>query len=333
MDSTIDVVALGELLIDFTPEGFSSSGSTLYERNPGGAPANVLTALARLGGRGAFIGKVGDDQFGHFLKAVLEENGVDARGLRFSGQANTTLAFVELDAQRNRSFSFWRKPGADTLLDTADVDLGLIAEARVFHFGSLSLTHEPARSATLTAAAYAKRTGKIVSYDPNWRPPLWASEAAAKHGMLLGVEFADVLKLSDVELELMSGESDLEKGSEKVAKMGPDLVVVTLGPEGCYFRCPSGTGYLPTYDTQVVDTTGAGDAFMGGLLFHLTRLNRSPKGLDVPTLQGILDFSNAAGALCASKKGAIPAMPYVDEVERCLRNVPRLVGPRTRRPG
>lgn len=324
MDSTIDVVALGELLIDFTPAGYSSSGSILFERNPGGAPANVLTALARLGGRGAFIGKVGNDQFGHFLKEVLEKNGVDARGLRFSDEANTTLAFVHLDEQRDRSFSFWRKPGADTLLETRDLDLALIDEAKVFHFGSLSLTHEPARSAALTAAAYAKRTGKIVSYDPNWRPPLWASGAAAKKGMLLGVEFADVLKLSDVELELMTGESDLDRGSEKLSKMGPSLVVVTLGPRGCYFRCPSGTGHLPTYDTPVVDTTGAGDAFMGGLLFHLARSNRTLKELDLPTLEGILDFSNAVGALCASRKGAIPAMPYADEVEYCMRDVPKL---------
>ncbi|HHY46140.1 MAG TPA: carbohydrate kinase [Firmicutes bacterium] len=319
-----DVVALGELLIDFTPAGYSASGNVLFERNPGGAPANVLVALTMLGGKGAFIGKVGDDQFGHFLKGVLGERGIDTRGLRFSSEANTTLAFVHLDERGDRSFSFYRNPGADTLLRAEEVDFGLVDEARIFHFGSLSMTHEPARSATLAAVKYAKESGKIVSYDPNWRPPLWQDDAAAREGMSLGLKFADVLKLSEAELGFITGEPDLDRGSKKLLEMGISLVVVTLGPKGCYYRCPSGTGQLPTYDTRVVDTTGAGDAFMGALLFHISRMEYSLQELDRPEVERMLDFSNAAGALCASKKGGIPAMPTIDEVVSCMRNVPKL---------
>ena len=171
-----DITALGELLIDFTPLGDSPAGQPLFEANPGGAPANVLTALARLGGRGAFLGKVGDDRFGRFLAQALTEHGVDPTGLRFSSEAPTTLAFVHLDRHGDRSFSFYRHPGADTTLTAEEVDRRLIEEGRIFHFGSLSLTDEPARGATLHAVEYARARGKIVSYDPNWRPPLWPSD-------------------------------------------------------------------------------------------------------------------------------------------------------------
>lgn len=321
----LDLVALGELLIDFTPAGQSASGNALFERNPGGAPANVVAALTKLGGSGAFIGKVGNDQFGHFLREVLAANRIDTRGLRFSAEANTTLAFVHLDERGDRSFTFYRKLGADSLLRVEDLDLQLIDEAKIFHFGSVSLTHEPARSATLAAARYAKENGKLVSYDPNWRPPLWESEAAAKEGMSLGLRYADLVKLSEVELEFLTGEPHIDRGSGKLAELGISLVVVTLGPKGCYYRSPRGTGHLPTYDTRVVDTTGAGDAFLGGLLFQLSGLDRSPAELDPPVVTGILKFANAVGALCAAKRGAIPAMPSMEEVNACLRDTPRLI--------
>lgn len=321
-----DVVALGEILIDFTPAGFSPSGNALFERNPGGAPANVAAAVARLGGSAAFIGKVGNDQFGRFLKRVLEENRIDTRGLRFSGEANTTLAFVHLDERGERSFSFYRNPGADTLLTVEDLDLTLIDEAKIFHFGSLSLTHEPSRSACLAAVEHARRAGKVISYDPNWRPPLWENDDVARSMMSLGLEMADVVKLSEAELELLTGSSDLNWGTRELMDRGIRLVVVTLGAKGCYYRSHAGTGHLPTYKAKVVDTTGAGDAFVGGLLFQLARLGGMGTGLSSLDLQALsaselermLAFANAVGALSTSKRGGIPSMPCLREVEECL---------------
>lgn len=319
-----DVAALGELLIDFTPAGVSPAGNVLFERNPGGAPANVLAAIARLGGTSAFLGKVGDDQFGHFLKDVLEKNSINAQGCRFSDSVNTTLAFVHLDEKGDRSFSFYRKPGADTTLAPEEVDLAVIDQCRIFHFGSLSMTDEPARSATLKAVEYARSKGKLISYDPNWRPPLWESDNAAKAGMTAGLQYADILKISEVELEFLTGESDLDKGSQLLYDKGIRLVLITLGPKGCYYRCAAGTGRLDTYDTHVVDTTGAGDAFLGALLYHASRLETALEATPATEIQRMIDFANAVGALCASKKGAIPAMPSLGEVKQCMETVPKL---------
>lgn len=321
-----DIVALGELLIDFTPAGTSPAGNLLFERNPGGAPANLLAAASKLGGKCAFIGKVGDDQFGHFLKGVLEENGIDARGLRFSEDINTTLAFVHLDKSGDRSFSFYRKPGADIMLSPDELDFDVIDACRIFHFGSLSMTSEPARSATLKAVEYARANKKIISYDPNWRPPLWENDASAKKGMTLGLQFADILKISETELEFLTGEKDLEKGSKLLFNQGIKLVLVTLGPKGCYYRFAGGSGHLDTYDTAVVDTTGAGDAFLGGLLYRLSRITVPISEIDKTDLTEIIDFSNAVGALCAAGRGAIPAMPAMSEVQECMSGVRKIDG-------
>lgn len=319
-----DVVALGELLIDFTPAGISDAGNVLFERNPGGAPANVLAAVSKLGGKSAFIGMVGKDQFGHFLKEVLESNAIDASGLKFSDKADTTLAFVHLDEKGDRSFSFYRRPGADTMLTKADLELEVIKNAKIFHFGSLSMTGEPARSATLKAVRYAKESGALISYDPNWRPPLWENDDAAKEGMALGLQYADILKISEVELAFLTGQTDLDKGSKMLFDMGIKLVVVTLGAKGCYYRCAAGTGQLDTYDTKVADTTGAGDSFMGALLYHLSGFKGTLDTMSRPVLEKIIDFSNAVGALCAAKKGAIPAMPSMEEVRYCINSIPKL---------
>lgn len=320
-----NVTALGELLIDFTPAGVSSAGKVLFERNPGGAPANVLAAVTRLGGTGAFIGKVGNDQFGHFLKQVLADNSIETRGLKFSDDVNTTLAFVHLDEKGDRSFSFYRKPGADTTLDVNDLEYGLIDDSRIFHFGSLSMTDEPSRSATLRAVEYAKKKGKTVSYDPNWRPPLWRNDKAATEGMNLGLKYADILKISGVELEFLTGEKDLDKGSKKFFDMGIKLIVVTLGPKGCYYRCNAGTGLLPAYDTKVVDTTGAGDAFFGGLLYKVGKSGLDIGNIGKADIEDIIDFSNAVGATCAAKRGAIPAMPTLSEVKECMAATRKLI--------
>ena len=320
-----DVVALGELLIDFTPAGFSPAGNALFERNPGGAPANVLAALSKLGGRGAFIGKVGNDQFGSFLKETLEKTGIEAKGLKFSTIANTTLAFIHLSKDGDRSFSFYRKPGADTLLEEKDIEYDLIDNAAIFHFGSLSLTDEPAKSSTIRAVGYAKNKGRIISYDPNWRPLLWENEETAKNSMNEGLNYADVLKISEVEMEFLTGTDDLDSGSRALFDKGIRMVIVTLGPRGCYYRCIAGIGHLSTYDTKVIDTTGSGDAFLGAFLYRLSRLDCTLDSISKRQVENMLDFSNAVGAVCASGRGAIPAMPSMQEVEKCMKETPKLL--------
>jgi fructokinase len=318
-----DVLALGELLIDFTPAGVSPAGNALFERNPGGGPPNMLVALSRLGGRAAFIGKVGDDQFGRFLKAVLETNNIDVRGLRFTNRAGTTLAIVHLEPDGNRSFSFYRKPGADILLSADDVDLSLVGQCRVFHFSSLSMTDEPSRSATMQAVLHAKELGKIISYDPNWRPLLWESDAAAKKGMQWGLEYADVLKVSDSELEFLTGEADMTRAADKLFGLGIKTVLVTLGPDGCYFRCKAGAKRVPAFSAEAVDTTGAGDAFLGGFLFRLCRAGKRPEELGAEETAEMVRFSNAVGSICTTRRGGIPAMPSLQEVEHRMQTAGR----------
>lgn len=320
-----DVAALGELLIDFTPGGISQSGNVLFERNPGGAPANVLSAVSKLGGKGAFIGKVGDDQFGIFLKNVLEKHGIETRGLKFSKEVNTTLAFVHLDEHGDRSFSFYRKPGADMMLSPEDLDFDIIDEAKIFHFGSLSMTNEPSKSATKAALEYAKSKGKIITYDPNWRPALWKNDETAKETMLFGLQYADILKISEEELEFLVGTKDVFDGSRQLLDKGVKIVVVTLGPKGCFYHCAAGSGYLSTYDTKVVDTTGSGDSFFGALIYQISRYDGKIDTIRQDELEQMLDFSNAVGSLCATKRGAIDAMPAIDEIEHCRKSIPKLV--------
>ena len=313
-----DVLALGELLIDFTPVGRTPAGGALFEQNPGGAPANVLVALSRLGGRGAFIGKVGADQFGKFLKDVLETHGINVQGLRFTPDASTTLAFVHLDEKGERSFSFCRKPGADILLEASDIDLALVNQCRIFHFGSLSLTDEPAKTATMHAVRHAKAAGKVISYDPNWRPPLWRDDAAAKEGMTSGLAFADILKASDSELEILTGERDVRRAVDHLFDRGIKIVLATLGSDGCYFRCRDGAGHVPCFPVKVVDATGAGDAFLGGFLSQFLLAGKAPEDLAVAEMARMVRFSNAVGALCTTRKGAISAMPSLGEVKSLL---------------
>ncbi len=319
-----DVVALGELLIDFTPAGTSEAGNILFERNPGGAPANVLAAVTKLGGTGALIGKVGYDQFGFFLRDVLERHGIDERGLCFSHDVNTTLAFVQLNEHGDRSFSFYRKPGADTTLTREDLDFGLIDSAKIFHFGSLSMTDEPARGATRAALEYARKKGKVITYDPNWRPALWANDEQAKENMLFGLQYADVLKISEEELVFLTGSGDVEAGSRQFLERGVKAVVVTLGAKGCYYRCAKGSGFLRTYDTNVIDTTGSGDCFFGAMICQISRYKGALEEISPEELAKMADFANAAGALCATQKGALSSMPTEEEVTRCMSSTPLL---------
>ncbi|MFZ5986579.1 MAG: PfkB family carbohydrate kinase [Bacillota bacterium] len=316
-----DVTALGELLIDFTPAGVSEQGNICFERNPGGAPANVLVSISRLGGKTAFIGKVGDDIFGHYLAGVLKENNIETAGLRFGKEVKTTLAFVQLDHLGDRSFSFYREPGADTMLEPPEVDYDLINNSKIFHFGSLSLTDEPSKSATLAALKHAKEKGCIISYDPNLRPALWKSLDQAYQEIRSVMGYANILKISEEELEFITGEKDLERGSMDIYRQyGIDVVLVTRGSKGCFFRLKEETGLKPTFnELKSIDTTGAGDAFLGGFLYSLiSRGIGNLSELSCEKLEQIVLFSNAVASICTTRKGAIPAMPGLSEVNRLL---------------
>jgi fructokinase len=322
MKIMLDVIALGEVLIDFTPAGKSETGEVRFERNPGGAPANVLSSLAKLGKNTAFIGKVGDDQFGHYLHNNLRGSGINTKGLVFSKDTRTTLAFVHLDDQGDRSFSFYRSPGADMMLSEKEVDLEMISNARVFHFGSISMTHEPSASATLKAAAYAKEQGLLISFDPNLRENLWDVLTQAKERMEQGLSFADVVKISEEELEFISGTKDLEKGSSYLSdRFNIPLILVTLGAKGCFYRLGSETGQRSGYQVQAVDTTGAGDAFLGGMLYQIMEKGYPLSSLPLNVVDQMVSFANAVGALVTTKKGAIPAMPSLEEVLALDKNI------------
>ena len=320
-----DLCAMGELLIDFTPNGVSLDGNSLFEANPGGAPANVLAALAGLGGQGAFIGQVGNDRFGTDLLHTLEALGIDTSGLVISEKHHTTLAFVHLDENGERSFSFCRENGADCMMELKQVNMIPIKNAKIFHFGSLSLTNEPVRTATLEAVAFAKSSAKIISFDPNYRAPLWKSVSEAAEWMLYGLKMADIVKLSKEEMELLTKTSDLSQGTQLLQEHGIRLVIVTLGGNGCFYRRGNDASHLSAYNTQVVDTTGAGDVFTGALLERLCRYGvNTPTDIDAISkekLEEFLDFANAAGAVCVSKRGAIPSVPDIDEIRRCIRAV------------
>lgn len=315
-----DVTALGELLIDFAPAGTSEYGNGIYEANPGGAPANVLTSLSRQGKSTAFIGKVGSDAFGDILRKTLEGNGINTRGLYTDHDVRTTLAFVSLTAEGDRSFSFFRNPGADIMLRPEEIDQDIIKKSKIFHFGSLSLTNEPARSATLCALELAKEHGVTISYDPNLRPPLWASLDEAKKQILRGLPYADILKISEEEFQFLLGHMDYAKGSLALCKeYDITHLFVTLGAEGSFYRCGDVTVRMSAMDVQVVDTTGSGDAFMGAALCRLTERTEGQFGaLTEEEMRGLLAYANVSGSLAATKKGGIPAIPTKDEIDACL---------------
>lgn len=314
-----DVTALGELLIDFTPSGHSEKGNGLFETNPGGAPANVLVALSRLNKKTAFIGKVGHDQFGHMLKDVLVDQKINTSNLLFSKTVNTTLAFVHLDEKGDRSFSFYRNPGADIMLEEAEINEDTIKQSRIFHFGSLSLTNEPAATATFTALQIAKKHKVLISYDPNLRVPLWESLEEAKRQILKGFEYADIVKISEEELEFLTGYRDVIKGTEVLQEQfGTAVIFVTLGPEGCFYRSKTVYGSKEGYQVNVVDTTGAGDAFVGGILYQILEMNKPLDHLTAADFEEMVTFANAVGALTTEGKGGIPSIPTAAQVERFL---------------
>ena len=305
-----DVVALGELLIDFAPVSTDAAGYPTVTVQPGGAPGNFLAALQKYGCSTAMIGKVGDDAFGRLLIGTVAEKGIDTRGIVCDPNVFTTLAFVTLDATGNREFSFARKPGADTCLTADEVNTALIDEAKVFHFGTLSLTGEPARSATQKAVAYAKEQGKLISFDPNLRKPLWPTEEAAKEQIEWGLHQADIVKISDEEIEFLWGISP-EEGAQKLLKeYGVSLVYATLGPKGCHFANPNGCGEVPSpTGLHVIDTTGAGDIFGGSAMSQFLKVGKAPAELTVEEMRAITRFACCAASLSTQTHGGINSVP------------------------
>ena len=314
-----DLTALGELLIDFTYYGQSAGGTRLFEQNCGGAPANVACCAARLGANAAFIGKVGDDMHGTYLKHTLEAYGVDTHNLLVDNSVFTTLAFVSLEPNGERSFSFARKPGADTFLQEDELDPALLQSTKVLSVGSLSLTDEPARSATLAAVRIAKEAGACIAYDPNYRPSLWPSPAFAAEQMRSLLPYVDLLKVSEEELAILVEAASPEQAIRTLHAMGIGVVAVTLGDQGALLGAHHAIQHVPAFATHAVDTTGAGDAFWGAFLFAYLQ---SEKPLSALTFEDILHFAvfgNAAASCCVQKRGAIPAMPSLEEAMRTYR--------------
>lgn len=310
-----DVVALGELLIDFTCQSMDQDGYPTMAAHPGGAPANFLAALAKFGAKTALLGKVGADAFGAMLTGTLQKAGIDTRGLISDEKVFTTLAFVTLDERGERTFSFARKPGADTCLHSEEVAFELIDQTKVFHFGTLSLTHEPARSATIAAVEYAKSHEKLITFDPNLRKPLWDDLEQAKEQMLWGLDQADVVKISDDEVDFLFGLSPEEGAVHILEQHSVKLVFVTCGGEGCFFRNQKAHGHIPSLSgIQVVDTTGAGDIFGGSAVWKLLQSQKAPQDLNEQELRDIVTFACTSAGLSTTRPGGISSVPELEEV-------------------
>ena len=315
-----DVVALGELLVDLTGSGASEQGNPVFEANPGGAPCNVLAMLRKLDRRCAFVGKVGNDMFGQQLKAVAEEAGIDMSGLRMDDTVHTTLAFVKTYEDGDRDFSFYRNPGADMMLTEDELPMDMIRDTRIFHFGTLSMTHEGVRQATRAAVLAAKQAGAIISFDPNLRPPLWDSLNEARAQMLWGLSQADVVKIADNEIEFLTDTSDYDKGARFLRERFPGirLLNVTAGANGSYAFCGDRKTFVPSFLLGgTIETTGAGDTFCASVLDFV--LAHGTDGLSKDDLKAMLRFANAAAYMVTTRRGAIRSMPQRQQVEAILK--------------
>ena len=318
--ASYDVVALGELLIDFAPQSVNEAGYPVLSANPGGAPGNFLAALTKYGCRTAMISKVGDDTFGHLLANTLKQAGIETKGIIVDPAVFTTLAFVSLDASGNRDFSFARKPGADTCLRSEEIDESLIADAKVFHFGTLSLTDEPAASATRMAIDLAKKHGLLISLDPNLRKPLWKQEEDAKAAIEWSLKQADIVKISDEEIAWLWGISPEEGAQKLLREYGVSLVYATLGPKGCYAATKRASVTVPSPGgIHVVDTTGAGDIFGGSAMSQFLQYKKSPSDLSEEELTQIVRFACTAASLSTQKHGGITSVPEYSEVKQKLK--------------
>ena len=321
MSNTFDVIALGELLIDFTENGASAQGNPLLEANPGGAPCNVLAMLQKLGKRTAFVGKVGRDMFGAQLREAAEGAGICMDYLLEDTHVHTTLAFVKTFPNGDRDFSFYRDPGADMMLRSDELPLEAIKKARIFHFGTLSMTHPDVRFATRKAVTVAKEAGALISFDPNLRPPLWYDLEEAREQIAWGLSRCDILKIADNELEFMTGETDFDKGAAKLREQYPNIKVlnVTAGADGSYSYTGGRRVFVPSFRLGgTIETTGAGDTFCACVLNYV--LEHGADDLSEAQLTDMLRFANAAAYLVTTKKGAIRSMPEREQVEEILAN-------------
>ena len=315
-----DVAALGELLIDFTCLSTDADGYPTMAAHPGGAPANYLAALTKFGAKTAMIGKVGSDAFGRLLIKTLKGAGIDTRGMLVSDDVFTTLAFVTLDDSGDREFSFARKPGADTQLRFDEIDLSVIDASKVLHFGTLSMTNEPARDATYKAVEYAAGHGKLISFDPNLRKPLWEDLDEAKRQMLWGLRHADIVKISDEETEFLFSLAPEEAAKHIINSFGVRLVYVTCGAEGCFYRTKTASGFVKALSgIAVKDTTGAGDIFGGSAMYGLLRAGGVPEKLTAEELENIVSFACASAGLSTTRAGGISSVPELGEVEAAMR--------------
>lgn len=313
MAKKYDVIALGELLIDFTMNGQSEQGNNMFEACPGGAPCNVLALLNKMGKKTAFIGKVGKDQFGTLLRDTITEAGIDASNLMVDENVNTTLAFVHTFPDGDREFSFYRNPGADMMLTADEVNPEVVKDTKVFHFGTLSMTHEGVREATKKAVETAKANGCLVSFDPNLRPPLWSSLDLAKEQMEYGFGKCDILKISDNEIQFVSGKEDYDEGIAYLQETyNIPLILLTMGKDGSRAYYKGVRVERPGFSVKAIETTGAGDTFCGSSLNYL--VDHDFENLTEEQLGEMLTFANAAAALVTTKKGAIKAMPVKEEV-------------------
>lgn len=310
-----DVTALGELLIDFTENGRSSQGNPLFEANPGGAPCNVLAMLSKLGHKTAFIGKVGKDSFGEQLKTAVGEAGIDTTYLYMDKQVHTTLAIVHTYADGDRDFSFYRNPGADMMLTEEEIPQEVIENSKVFHFGTLSMTHAGVRAATKRALKIAKESKVLISFDPNLRPPLWNSLEEAKEQVLYGLRYCNILKISDNEIQWLTGEEDFSKGVAWIKERYPaiQLILVSMGKDGsrAYYN-GSMTEAAPFLQENTIETTGAGDTFCGCVLHYICKNGLA--NLKETDLKEMLQFANAAASLITTRKGALRVMPEREEI-------------------
>jgi fructokinase len=313
-----DVVALGELLIDFTENGTSGQGNPLFEANPGGAPCNVLAMLAKLGHKTAFIGKVGRDFFGEQLKTAIEEVGIDRTYIRMDDKVPTTLAFVHTLQDGDREFSFYRNPGADVMLTEDEIPEELIESTKIFHFGTLSMTHEEVRKATRKALETAKKAGVLISFDPNLRPSLWEDMEVAREQVLYGLKYCDVLKIADNEIQWLTGEEDYTNGVQWICqRFDIPLILVSLGKEGsrAYYQDQM-IEAAPFLQKNTIETTGAGDTFAGCVLHYLCE--HELMNLDKKNIEEMLQFANAAASIITTKKGALRLMPEAKEVLKLI---------------
>ena len=309
----MDIVTIGEVLIDLTQTGRDERGIPQFAANPGGAPANLAVAAAKLGAQTTFIGKVGEDAFGRYLTEVLQENNVDTRYMVTDADHPTTMAVVSVDASGERDFSFYRSANADVMLCKEDIPEEALKAAKIVHFGSVSLTADPARTATLDAAARAKKLGATITYDPNYRANLWHSQEEAIAQMKAPLPLVDILKVSDEELPLLTGTADCESGTAQLAQNGIRLIFVTLGANGVFYRMGDKIGHVAGVPCKVGDTNGAGDTFFGAALSKLCKEDLNT--LTADKLESILAFANKAASITTSRRGAIPAMPTLTEVE------------------